>query len=113
MVLGSIAGVALLYELVQSAHQHQLADRLHSTTDVWIGAAVFFLLGWMLTFAVPRVIGWFALFAMIGGWAAGSLAAYSNQATFAVPLLGLGVAGGAVAVVAFHSDSGMRRPRAA
>jgi len=113
MVLGSIAGVALLYELVQTAHHHELAERLQSPSDVWIAAGVFFLIGWMLTFAIPRVIGWFALFVMVGGWATGSLAAYSNQASFAVPLLGLGLAGGAVAVVAFHSESRVRPPRAA
>jgi hypothetical protein len=113
MVLGSIAGAALFYELIQTAHQHQLAERLHSPTDVWIGAGVFFLLGWLLTFAVRRIVGWFALFVMIGSWAASGIAASSNQMAYAVPLLGVGLAAGALAVVAFETDSNLRRPRAA
>lgn len=113
MVLGSIAGVAVLYELVQSAHQHKLADRFHSPANIWWVAAVLFIVGWLLTYAWHRVVGWFALFLMIAGWAAGSLAAYNNQGSYAVPLLGLGLAAGALAVVAFHTDSGLRRPRAA
>ena len=113
MVLGSIAGVAVLYELVQSAHQHQLADRLQSPTDVWVAAGALFLIGWMLTFAVPRVVGWFTVFVTVGAWAAGSVAATSNQGSYAVPLLGLGVASGAVAALAFLSESRIRPPRAA
>src|SRR5205823_13614327 len=75
MVLGSIAGVAVLYELVQSAHQHELTTRFQSPTNVWVAAGALFIVGWLLTFAVPRVIGWFSLFVMIGGFAACSVAA--------------------------------------
>ena len=113
MILGSVAGVALFYGLVQSAHSHELSARLQSPNNVWIAAVALFFVGWMLTFAIPRAVGWFAVFVMLGGWSASGVAAYSNQGSYAVPLLGLGIAAGAIAVVAFNSDSQLRRPRAA
>ena len=111
MVLGSIAGVALLYELVQTAHEHLLAERMHAPSNVWAAAAGLFFGGLALAYVVPRFVSWFGLFAMVAGWAAGSIAASTNQSPFAVPLLGLGLAGAAVAVVSFYSDRFLRRPR--
>jgi len=108
MILGSIAGVAVLYELVQTAHHHQLADRLHSPADTWLAAGALFVVCFFLTMAVPRIVSWFSLFVMIGAFAAGSIAASNDQANFAVPLLGVGLIGGALAVWAWHSNSEVR-----
>jgi hypothetical protein len=111
MVLGSIAGVALLYELMQTAHQHQLAQRLHAPSDVWAAGAAVLFGGLAVAYVAPRFVSWFGLFVMIAGWSSGSVAAYSNQGAYAIPLLGLGLAGAAVAVISFYSDKSLRRPR--
>ena len=51
MVVGSIAGVAVLYELVSLAHRSQLATKLHSPTNVWLADACVFFFGWGMALA--------------------------------------------------------------
>jgi hypothetical protein len=111
VVIGSLAGVALLYELVSMTHHHELVARLESPDNVWLAAACLFVFGWALALVWPRMVSRFALFATAAGWAAGAMAAYSNQTVFALPLIGFGLAGAAVAMVAFQSESQVRRPR--
>jgi hypothetical protein len=109
--LGSLAGVGLLYELASMAHHHELTAQLKSVDNVWLATACMFVFGWALALVVPRSVGWFALFATAAGWTAGSIAAYSNQTDFAMPLIAFGLAAAAVAVVAFQSESHVRHPR--
>ena len=91
MVVGSLAGVAVLYELVLLTHRHQLAARLHTPNNVWLAAACLFCFGWGLAMVAPKVARPFGMFVAAGSWAAGALAAYGDQETFAVPLLCVGL----------------------
>ena len=73
MVVGSLAGVAVLFQLVWISDHDQLAVRFHSPDNVWIGAACFFVFGWGLALVAPRVARWLGLFTAAGAWAAGSM----------------------------------------
>ena len=48
MVVGCLAGVAVLFELVSLAHRGQLEARLHDPVDVMLGAACLLVFGWGL-----------------------------------------------------------------
>jgi hypothetical protein len=111
MVVGSLAGIAVLYELVLLTHQNQLSSRLHSPGNVWLVAACLFIFGWGLALVAPRVARSFGVFAAVGGWTAGSLAAYGNQKTFAMPLLGVGLAAAVVVLASFLNEHRLRRTR--
>jgi hypothetical protein len=114
MVVGSLAGVAVLYELVVLAHRNELATQLHSPSNVWVGAACLLVVGWGLAMAVPRVARWFGMFAAAGGFAAGALAGYrQTEVAFALPLLGLGLVGAIVVVASYFNEQGVHRSRAA
>jgi ABC-type dipeptide/oligopeptide/nickel transport system permease component len=111
MVAGSLIGVAVLYELVSLAYRNELADRLHSPTNVWLAAACVFVFGWGLALVAPRAARWLGMLTAAGAWAAGSIAAYGNQKIYAVPLLCLGFAAALVVIAAFRNESQQRRPR--
>jgi len=107
MVVGSLAGVAVFYELVSLAHRGQLTAKLHSPGNVWLGAACVFVFGWGLALVAPRVARWFGMFTAAGGWAAGAIAASGNESAYAVPLLCVGLAG-ALVVLASHRSENQR-----
>ena len=111
MVVGSVAGVAVLYELVSLAHRQQLAAQLHSPTNVWLGAACLFVFGYGLALVAPRVARWFGMFTAAGGWAAGSIAAYGGESLYAVPLLCLGLAAALIVLGAHWTENQQRRAR--
>ena len=113
MLVGSLAGVAVLYELVSMAHNDQLAARLHSPSNVWLLAVCVFVFGWGLATIASRVGRWFGLFAAAGGWAAGSIAASNGQKDYAVPLLCLGLAAALMVFASFRGDRQLRRSRTA
>src|SRR5947209_19890374 len=62
VVVGSVAGIAVLYELVSLAHRSELATQLHSPMNVWLAAACLFVFGYGLALVAPRVARWFAMF---------------------------------------------------
>lgn len=111
MVVGSLAGVAVLFQLVWISDHSQLAERFHSPDNVWIGAACFFVFGWGLALVAPRVARWLGMFTAAGAWAAGSIAAKGGQSGYALPLFALGLAGALVAAASFKGDSELRRAR--
>jgi hypothetical protein len=111
MVVGSLAGVAVLYELVSLAHRGQLASRLHSTDNVWLGAACLFMFGWGLALVAPRVARGLGMVTAAGAWAAGSIAASGNESAYAVPLLCLGLAAVLVVIASFRTENQFRPPR--
>ncbi|MBV8304789.1 MAG: hypothetical protein JOZ04_11300 [Acidimicrobiia bacterium] len=111
MVVGSLAGVAVLYELVSLAHRGQLEKTLHSPTDVLLGAACLLVFGWGLALVAPRVGRAFALFTATGAAAAAAIAASGNERAFSVPLCW--VAGASLLVVwaSYRPDRQERRAR--
>jgi len=113
MIVGSIAGVAVLYELVWIANQGQLEARLHSPSNVFIGAACLLMFGWGLALVAPRVGRWFALFTLAGAAAAGAIAASGTESAFAPPLFGAAAAAGAVVFASYRGERQARRARTA
>ena len=107
MVAGTLAGVAVFYELVSLAHRSQLTAKLHSPDNVWLGTACVFIFGWGVGLMAFRVARWFGMFTAVGGWAAGAIAASGNESAYAVPLLCLGLAG-ALVVLASHRSENQR-----
>ena len=110
MVVGSLAGVAVLFELVSLAHRGQLEARLHSPTNVALGAACLFIFGWGLALVAPKVARWFGLFVATGAGAAAAVAASGAEKAYTVPLLGVG---GAALLMVFASYKGDRQERRA
>ena len=113
MVVGSLAGVAVLYELVSLAHQGQLANRLHSPTDVMLGAACVFVFGWGVALVTPRVGRWFGMFTATGAAAAGAIAASGAESDYTVPLLCVGAAAMLMVWASYRGDRQTRRARTA
>jgi hypothetical protein len=113
MVVGSLAGVAVLFELVSLAHRGQLEARLHSPTDVMLGAACVFVFGWGLALVAPKVARWFALFTATGSAAAAAVAASGNENVYTVPLLCVGVAAMLVVWASYRGDRQERKARTA
>jgi hypothetical protein len=110
MVVGSVAGVAVLYGLVSIANRGQLEARLHSPTDVIIGAVCLFVFGWGLALVAPKTARWFGMFTAAGAAAAGSIAASGSESLYAVPLFCVAAA---AAAVVFASYRGVRQARKA
>src|SRR5438132_12964159 len=92
MLVGAVAGMAVLYELVSWAAHRELSQHLHSPSDVWLTAILMIVIGVPAAVSFPRLVRSFAFFVAVAAAVAASLAAYSNQKTYAVPLLGLTVA---------------------
>jgi hypothetical protein len=114
MVVGSLAGVAVLYELVVLAHRSELATQLHSPGNVWVGAACLLVVGWAMAMAAPRVARWFGMFVAAGGWAAGAIAGYrQTEVAYALPLLGFGLVGAIIVVATYFNEQKVHRSRAA
>lgn len=111
MVVGSLGGVAVLFELVSLAHRGQLDARLHSPTDVIIGAACLFVFGWGLALVAPRVGRWFGLFVATGAGAAASIAASGTEKAYTVPLLCVGAAALLMVFASYRGDRQERRAR--
>jgi hypothetical protein len=111
MLVGSVAGVAVLFELVSLADRGQLETHLHTASDVYIGAACLFVFGWGLALVAPKTARWFAMFIVAGAAAAGALAAKSTESTFAVPLLCVGLAAVLVVFASFRGDRQEHRAR--
>jgi len=111
VVVGSVAGVAVLYELVSLAHRSELARQLHSPTNVYLAAACLFVFGYGLAQVAPGVARGFGMFTAAGAWAAGSIAAYGHEPLYAVPLLCLGLAAALVVIAALRTSHQQRRAR--
>jgi len=92
MIVGSVAGVAVLYELVSLANRGQLEARLHSPSDVYIAAGCLFVFGWGLALVAPKTARWFGMFTAAGAAAAGAIAASGSERAFAVPIFSIGLA---------------------
>ncbi len=104
MIVGSVAGVAVLYELVSLANRGQLEARLHSPTDVYIGAACLFVFGWGLALVAPKTARWFGMLTAAGAAAAGAIAASGSETAFALPLVSIGVAAVLVVFASFRGE---------
>ncbi|MCU1448097.1 MAG: hypothetical protein JWP02_267 [Acidimicrobiales bacterium] len=114
MVVGSLAGVAVLYELVLLAHRKELATQLHSPGNVWVGAACLLIVGWAMAMAAPRVARWFGMFVAAGGFAAGAVAGYGQtEVAYALPLLGFGLVGAVIVVASYLNEQQVHRHGAA
>ncbi|MBV9413304.1 MAG: hypothetical protein JO148_17055 [Acidimicrobiia bacterium] len=111
MVLGSLAGVALLYELVSVAHRGQLEARLHDPTNVMLGAACLFVFGWGLALVAPKTARWFGMFAAAGAAAAGAIAASGTERAYAIPLICVGLSGALVVFASFRGEKQERKAR--
>jgi len=113
MVVGSLAGVAVFYELVSLANRGQLETRLQSPTDVMLGAACLFVAGWGLALVAPRVARWLGLFTVTGAAAAATIAASGNENAFTVPLLCVGAAAMLMVWASYRGDRQESRARRA
>lgn len=111
MVVGSLAGVAVLFQLVWISHHNQLGARFGSPDNVWIAAACFFVFGWGLALVAPKVARSLAMFTAAGAWAAGSIAASGGESEYAIALLCLGLAAAIVVLASFKGDRQMGRAR--
>jgi hypothetical protein len=111
MIVGSIAGVAVLYELVSLANRGQLEARLHTPSDVFIGAACLFVFGWGLALVAPKTARWFAMFIAAGAAAAGAIALSGSENAFALPLVSIGVAAALIVFASYRGDKQERRAR--
>lgn len=111
MIVGCLAGVAVLYELVSLANREQLEARLHSPSDVYIGAACLFVFGWGLALVAPRVARWFGMIAVAGTAAAGVIAASGSEKDFAVPLFCVGLAAALMVFASYRGDKQENKAR--
>ena len=111
MVVGSLAGLAVLFELVALANGGKLEAQLHSPTDVMIGAACLFVFGWGLALVAAHTARWFGLFVVAGAAAAGAIAASGSEHDFAGPLFCVGLAAALVVFASFRGDRQTRRAR--
>ena len=111
MVVGCLAGVAVLFELVSLAHRGQLEARLHDPVDVMLGAACLFIFGWGLALVAPKVARWLAMFTAMGAGAAAAIAASGNESAFTVPLLCVGAAAVLLVFASYRGDRQERRAR--
>jgi hypothetical protein len=111
MVVGSLAGVAVLYGLVSTANRGQLEARLHSPMDVMIGAACLLVFGWGLALVAPRTARWLAMFTAAGAAAAGSIAASGSERLYAVPLFCVGAAAALIVFASYRGDRQARKAR--
>src|SRR5436305_12151891 len=113
MVVGCLAGVAVLFELVSLAHRGQLEARLHDPVNVMLGAACLFVFGWGLALVAPKVARWLGLFTATGAGAAASIAASGNESVYSLPLLCVGAAATLIVWPSYRSDRQARRARRA
>jgi len=113
MIVGSVAGVAVLYELVLLANRGQLEARLHSSTDVYIGAACLLVFGWGLALVAPKTARWFGMLTAAGAAAAGAIAASGTEQAYALPLFSIGVAAVLVVFASFRGERQEHRAREA
>jgi peptidoglycan/LPS O-acetylase OafA/YrhL len=113
MVVGSLAGVALFYELVLLAHRGQLETRMHDPANVMLGAACFFVFGWGLALVAPRTARWLGMFTAAGAAAAGAIAASGTETAYAVPLFCVGLAAAIVVFASFRGEKQERKARTA
>jgi len=113
MIVGSVAGVAVLYELVSLADRGQLEARLHAPMDVYLGAGCLLVFGWGLALVAPRVGRWFAMFVVAGAAAAGAIAASGTESAYALPLFSIGAAATLVVCASFLGERQERRARTA
>ena len=104
MLVGSVAGVAVLYELVSLADRGQLETHLHTASDVYIGAACLFVFGWGLALVAPKTARWLGMFIVAGAAAAGAIAANGTEPTFAVPLFCVGFAAVLIVFASFRGE---------
>jgi hypothetical protein len=104
VIFGSLAGVAVLYELVSLADRGQLETHLHTASDVYIGAACLFVFGWGLALVAPKTARWFAMFIVAGAAAAGAIAAKGTEQAFAMPLFSLGLAAVLIVFASFRGE---------
>ena len=111
MVVGSLAGVALFYELVSLAHRGQLETRLHDPMDVMLGAACLLVFGWGLALVAPRTARWFGMLSAAGAAAAGAIAASGSESAYAIPLFSVGLAAAIVVFASFRGEKQERRAR--
>ena len=113
MVVGSLAGVAVFFELVSLAHHGQLEARLQSPTNVMLGAACLFVFGWGLALVAPKIARWLGLFTATGAGAAASIAASGNESAYSLPLLCVGAAAMLIVWASYRGDRQERRARRA
>jgi hypothetical protein len=111
MLVGSLAGVAVLYELVSLANSEQLEARLHSASNVYIAAACLFVFGWGLALVAPRVARWFAMLTVAGAAAAGAIAVSGPETAFAVPLFCVGLAAALIVLASYRGERQEHRAR--
>ena len=111
MIVGSIAGVAVLYELVYLANRGQLEARLHTPTDVFIGAACLFMFGWGLALVAPKTARWFGMFTAAGAAAAGTIAMTGSENVYALPIFSIGIAAALVVFASYRGDKAERKAR--
>jgi len=113
MIFGSVAGVAVLYELVSVANRGQLEARFHSQTDVFIGAACLLVFGWGLALVAPKTARWFGMLTAAGAAAAGAIAASGSEQTYALPLFSIGVAAVLIVFASFRGERQEHKAREA
>jgi hypothetical protein len=113
MIVGTVAGVAVLFELVSLAHRGQLEARLHSTTDVYIAAACLFVFGWGLALVAPKTARWFGMVTAAGAAAAGAIAASGSETAYALPLFSIGIAAVFIVFASYRGDRQERKARTA
>src|SRR6266568_4075135 len=78
MLVGTVAGMAVLYELVSWAAHRQLSQHLHSPSDVWLTAVLMIVIGIPAAVSFPRLVRSFAFLVAVAAAVAASVAAYSN-----------------------------------
>ena len=111
MVVGSLAGVAVLYELVSLAHRGQLEKTLHAPVDVMLGAACLLVFGWGLALVASKVGRSFGMFTATGAGAAAAVAASGSENAFCVPLCCVAVAAVLMVWASYRGDRQERRAR--
>src|SRR4051794_25646200 len=104
MVVGSLAEVAVFFQLVWISHHQELALRFHSPDNVWIGAACVFMFGWGLALVAPRVARALGMFTAAGAWAAAAIAASGPEKAYTVPLACAGLGAALVVLASFKGQ---------
>ena len=111
MLLGTVAGGTIIYELVSWAATGDLSRRVHDPANLLAATAVMVGLGLPAAMALPRAVCPFAFLTAAAAAAASGLAVSGDQHLYAVPLVSLAGASVVVGWASLRLGNRTRRPR--
>ena len=111
MLLGTVAGGTIMYELVSWAATGELSRHVHGPANLLVATAAMVGLGLPAAMALPRTVCPFAFLTAAAAAAASGLAVSGDQHLYAVPLVSLAGASVVVGWASLRLGNRSRRPR--